>query len=286
MKDLVGQEIGNYRLHRLLAHDSSASVYFGEHNGDQSLVAVKLLGIQGANRPVERWNAETHFLPFLHHPHIVRMRECGIQNSMRFFVTDWATQGTMLDLFTKSVPMSTVAAYVKQIASVLYYLHMRGIVHRDIKPANILIGQDRSTLLADFEFAVDYRKRQTRAGTPAYAAPEQWEGQPCPASDQYALGVLTYQWLCGELPFRGSSIEMATQHRNASLSPLQDKISVIPYAVDQVLLTALAKDPSLRFADVQMFAEALEQACLSSLYFTPPQIAGDDGTTEPPPPPI
>src|SRR5437763_1251272 len=224
MNNLAGQEIGNYILLRLLAHDSSASVYFGEHKYEQSWVAVKIMGIRGTNRRVERWNAETHILPSLNHPHIVRMRECGIQDGIRFLVTDWATQGTFLDLFAKSVHISVVAAYVKQIAYALHYIHMRYIAHRDIKPANILVGQDRNALLADFEFSVDYRDCQNIAGTVAYAAPEQWEGRPCPASDQYALGVLTYQWLCGELPFHGSSTEMAVQQRSVSPPPLRDKI--------------------------------------------------------------
>ena len=210
------------------------------------------------------------------------MRECGIQDGIRFLVTDWATQGTFLDLFAKSVHISVVAAYVKQIAYALQYIHMRYITHRDIKPANILVGQDRNALLADFEFSVDYRDCQNIAGTVAYAAPEQWEGRPCPASDQYALGVLTYQWLCGELPFHGSSTEMAVQHRSVSPPPLRDKIPLLPCAVDQVLITALAKDPSSRFANLQTFAEALEQACRSSLYWTPSQSAGVVSTSIPP----
>jgi eukaryotic-like serine/threonine-protein kinase len=270
MNDLLVQEIDKYKILRLLAHDSYASVYFGEHKYDRSWVAIKIMG---ANRRIEGWNAETHILRSLNHPHIVRVSECGIQDGMRFLVTDWAAQGTFLDLFTKSVPISIVATYVKQIAYALQYLHTLHIVHRDIKPTNILVEQDRNALLADFELAVDYRNCQRKAGTPAYAAPEQWEGRPCPASDQYALGVLTYQWLRGELPFHGSSTEMAAQHRNASPPPLQDKIPLLPYAVDQVLLTALAKDPDSRFVDVQTFAEALEQACRSSSYWTQSQIA-------------
>jgi eukaryotic-like serine/threonine-protein kinase len=285
MNNLAGQEIGNYKLLRLLAHDSSASVYFGEHKCNRSQVAVKLLGIKGANRRIEQWKAETQILPSLSHPHIVRVRECGIQDGMRFLVTDWAAQGTFLDLFTKSVPISIVAAYVRQIACALQHLHATHLVHRDIKPTNILVEQDRNAWLADFELVVDYRNCQSKAGTPAYAAPEQWEGRPCPASDQYALGVLIYQWLCGELPFHGSSTEMAVQHRNASPPPLQDKIPLLPYAIDQVLLTALAKDPDSRFADVQTFAEALEQACRSSSYWTPSQTLGLVGLTTPPPPP-
>lgn len=281
MDNLVGQEIGNYRLLRHLAHDRAASVYFAQHNDDRSWVAVKIVRIQGVNRRMAKWNAETHLLPSLNHPHVVRIRERGIQDGMRFLVTDWAAQGTLLDLFTQSVPISIVVAYVKQIASALHHLHMRYIVHRDIKPANILVGQNRNALLADFELVVDYRDCQSAAGTPAYAAPEQWEGRSCPASDQYALGVLIYQWLCGELPFYGSSTEMLIQHRNASLPPLRGRIPMLPYAVDQVLLTALAKHPDSRFTDLQTFAEALEQACRSLQYWTPSQIAVVCDTSKP-----
>ena len=80
MDNLVGQEIGNYRLVRLLAHDRAASVYFGEHKDDRSWVAVKLMGIQETSRRVEQWNAETHTLSSLKHPHIVHMRESGMQD--------------------------------------------------------------------------------------------------------------------------------------------------------------------------------------------------------------
>jgi len=285
MDNLVGQIIGEYRLIRHLAHDRTASVYFAEHKDNRYWVAVKIVGhSKGVNRKIAQCSAETHLLPSLNHPHIVRVRECGIQDGMQFLVTDWATRGTLLDLFAQSVPISTVTAYVKRIASALQYLHTMHIIHRDIKPANILVEQDRNALLADFEFAVDYRNCQNRAGTPAYAALEQWEGQSCPASDQYALGVLTYQWLSGELPFHGSSTEIATQHRNAPLPPLQNKIPQLPDTIDQVLLTALAKDPDSRFTNVQTFADALERACRYLSYWTPSQIAGVvDSTAQPPP---
>ena len=161
---------------------------------------------------------------------------------------DLATQGTLLDLLTQNVPISRVTTYVKQIASALHYLHMMHIIHRDIKPTNILVELSGNVLLADFELATDYRNCQSTVATPAYAAPEQTQGRPCPASDQYALGVIVYQWLCGELPFRGTSAEMAAQHRNVSPPPLRDKAPTLPHAVEQVVLTALAKDPRLTFS--------------------------------------
>jgi class 3 adenylate cyclase len=92
-------------------------------------------------------------------------------------------------------------------------------------------------------------------------APEQLQGHPTPASDQYALGVLVYEWLAGERPFSGSLAELALKHTLALPPALSEKVPTLPAMVEQVVLQALAKDPLLRFADVQAFALALEEAC-------------------------
>jgi hypothetical protein len=101
-------------------------------------------------------------------------------------------------------------------------------------------------------------------GTVAYMAPEQLQGKPRPASDQYALGIVVYEWLSGERPFNGSFVEIASQQMLTPPPPLQVKVSGLSPAVEQVVLTALAKDPKERFASVQAFATALEQACLQT----------------------
>lgn len=235
MMNLVGQEVGNYKLLRLLGQGSSDCVYLGEHKDQQSHVAVK---IQATNRWQTRGRNEIYMLSHVTHPHIVRIREHGTQDNMHFFVMDLATQGTLLDLLTQKVPISRVTTCVQQMASALHYLHTRHIIHRDIKPTNILVELSGNVWLADFELATDYRNCQGTVATPAYAAPEQTQGQPCPASDQYALGVIIYQWLCGELPFQGTPAEMATQHRNVAPPPLRDKAPTLPCTVEQVVLTA------------------------------------------------
>src|SRR5579885_2049586 len=91
-------------------------------------------------------------------------------------------------------------------------------------------------------------------------APEQLRKKPQRASDQYALAVLVYEWLCGELPFDGSPIEVALQHRQEPPPPLQGKVPALPPAVEQVVLKALEKEPGQRFPTIQAFADALEQA--------------------------
>ncbi len=292
MMNLVGQEIGNYKLLDLLGQGGSADVYLGEHKYHRPYVAVKILRREASEQQIpydrpfpttNRWEKcesnESHMLPHITHPNIIRMHKYGTQDNLQFLVMDWATQGTLLDLFAKSLPISTVAIYVKQIAYALQYLHMMHITHRDIKPTNILIEQDGSVLLADFELAIDYRNCHSTAGTSAYAAPEQKQGRSCPASDQYALGVLVYQWLCGELPFQGSPAEMVAQHRNTSAPLLRDKVPTLPSTVEQVVLTALAKDPDSRFTNIQTFARVFEQACQLSEYWTPVTLGPGTGQT-------
>jgi len=275
MMNLVGQEVGDYKLLSLLGQGYSDCVYLGEHKQHRSHVAVK---VHATKDWKTRGSNEVSTLSHLTHPRIVRMHEHGTQDDLHFFVMDLATQGTLFHLLTHRVPISQVTTYVTQIASALHYLHTRHIIHRDIKPTNILVEANGNIWLADFEFATNQRNCQSIAATVAYAAPEQLRGRPCPASDQYALAVIVYQWLCGELPFQGTATGMTAPQRNISPPPLRDKAPTLPHAVEQVVLTALAKDPNSRFPNIQTFAELLQQACQSSSYWTPSQSLEDMGT--------
>jgi serine/threonine protein kinase len=100
------------------------------------------------------------------------------------------------------LPFETLDSYVAQLASALQYAHDHRVIHRDVKPANVLIWADGTLLLSDFGIAKVLEQSsfvclQTKVGTPAYMAPEQSQGKPCPASDQYSLAVMVYGWLAG-----------------------------------------------------------------------------------------
>src|SRR5207248_5681904 len=101
---------------------------------------------------------------------------------------------------------------------------------------------------------------QAPIGTIAYMAPEQIEGHPRAASDQYALGVVVYEWLCGERPFEGSVTEVMVKHLSMPPPPLRERMPMLPVEVEQVVLGALAKDPKQRFDSVAALSAALEQA--------------------------
>src|SRR5437660_4544005 len=169
------------------------------------------------------------------------------------------TRGTHL-------PPSTVLEYVKQVANALQYAHEQKLIHRDIKPENMLLGQRNEVLLSDFGIAFiaqssHYQGTRDVVGTVAYMAPEQIQGKPRPASDQYALGIVVYEWLCGTRPFNGTFTEIAVQHTIVPPPPLREKIPTLPRDAEEVVLMALAKDPQQRFASIQAFANAFEHAC-------------------------
>jgi hypothetical protein len=106
-------------------------------------------------------------------------------------------------------------------------------------------------------------------GTAAYMAPEQLQGKPVPASDQYSLAVAVYEWLCGSLPFQGTFMELYSQHLNVAPVPLNEKIPGFSPDIAQVVQRALAKEPRFRFPDMQAFADALARACEPTLLITP-----------------
>src|SRR6266699_6121593 len=114
-----------------------------------------------------------------------------------------------------SSPLAQVVSYVKQVAAALQYVHEQKFIHRDVKPENMLLGRHQEVLLSDFGLAALAHSTsslsasgQGTVGTIAYMAPEQIEGHPRAASDQYSLGVVVYEWLCGERPFEGSVTEV------------------------------------------------------------------------------
>ena len=270
MADRAGQQLGNYRLTRLLGEGGFAEVYLGEHIHLGSQAAIKVLHSQLTSDDVDKFLLEARNLVRLIHPNIVRVLDFGIQEKTPFLVMDFAPNGTLRQLHPKGValPLTTVVSYVKQIADGLQFAHDEKLIHRDIKPENMLIGRRNEILLSDFGIAIvaqssRYQSTQDLAGTIAYMAPEQIQAHPRPASDQYSLGIVVYEWLTGDRPFHGGFSEIAIKHTVVPPPPLRERIPTISPDVEQVVLTALAKEPKDRFGSMQAFARALEQASLS-----------------------
>jgi serine/threonine protein kinase len=268
--DYTGQRLGNYRLVRLLGQGGFAEVYLGEHVHLKTQAAVKLLHTRLSSNDIDGFRTEAQTIARLVHPHIVRVLDFGVEGNAPYLVMDYAPHGTLRNRHSKGsrVALLLVVHYIKQVADALYYAHSQRLIHRDIKPENMLIGRNDEILLSDFGIALasqssSYQSTQNVAGTIPYMAPEQIQAHPRPASDQYSLGIVAYEWLSGYRPFQGTYTEIAVKHTMVPPPPLRSQVPDLPPAVEAVVMRALHKDSAQRFADVRQFAAALEQASFS-----------------------
>jgi tRNA A-37 threonylcarbamoyl transferase component Bud32 len=231
----VGKQLGNYRVVRLIGQGGFAEVYLAEHIHLDTQAAIKVLYAKLAKDDIETLRQEARTIARLVHPHIVRVLDFGVEGTTPFLVMDYAPGDTMRRLYPKGtrLPLETVVSYVKQVAAALHYAHERKAIHRDVKPENILMGRDGEVLLSDFGIALitqspRYENAQDMAGTIAYMAPEQIEAHPRPASDQYSLGIVVYEWLTGDRPFQGSFREIAIKHSLVPPPSLCEQVPTLP----------------------------------------------------------
>ncbi len=269
----VGQKLGNYRLIGLLGRGSYADVYLGVHEYLKTEAAIKVLHAQLIGAERDKFIKEAERTAKLRHSNIVSVLEFGIQEDAQtnlevpYLVMQYAAEGTILRHHPRGelLTLQQVAPYVRQIAEALDHAHSKGIVHLDVKPENILVEQDGKLLLSDFGIAfvaheVNTQHAQAIVGTIAYMAPEQIQGHPVEASDQYALGILVYEWLCGSRPFTGGiPEEIMRKHVHVPPTPLSERIA-IPRGVEDAVMVVLRKEPEERFRTVGAFARALELA--------------------------
>jgi serine/threonine protein kinase/DNA polymerase III delta prime subunit len=266
MVDRVGQFLGNYQLLRLLGSGAFADVYLAEHRYLEIPSAIKVLHVRLEPHTQEQFLREARTIAHLQHPHIVRVLDFGFHGEIPYLVIEYSPHGTLRSRHPKGTLLSLeqVIHYVKQIAPALDYAHQQRVIHRDVKPENMLLSANDEVVLSDFGIAVVQQSRdslltQNQAGTPLYMAPEQIQGKPTAASDQYALGVLVYEWLCGEPPFRGTLFEVFSKHLHEAPPSLCARVPSLPLAIEDAVFGALAKEPQARFVSVQEFAEVLEE---------------------------
>ncbi|HEY4032838.1 MAG TPA: protein kinase [Ktedonobacteraceae bacterium] len=268
----AGHQLGHYQLVRLLGQGGFAEVYLAEHIHLNTSVAVKVLHTRLADNDIQEFRHEAQIVARLLHPNIVRVLDFGVENGVPYLVMDHAPNGTLRHAHPRGrpVPLPAVVHFTKHVAEALQYAHDQRLIHRDIKPENMLLGHNQEVLLSDFGIALalqssHLQSTQNIAGTIAYMAPEQIAAHPVPASDQYSLAVVVYEWLCGSRPFQGSYTEIAVKHSVTPPPPLCQQVSGLAREVEQVVMTALEKDPQHRFATVRAFALAFEQAASQSM---------------------
>src|SRR6266571_5011535 len=270
MASYIDQQMGNYRIQQLLGKGGFAEVYLATHMYlKQRQAAIKIVHASIDSGNLEQFRREAEIVGNLRHRHIINVIDFGIQNQTPYLVMDYLPRGSLRTHHPQGtrLPLDQVVAYTKQIALALQYAHKQHVIHQDVKPANILLGEENEAVLSDFGLAILIQSMislatQNPAGTPCYMAPEQFRGKPCAASDQYALGIMVYEWLCGTTPFHGPVFALYNQHLNITPPGLCGQVPALSTTVESVVLRALSKEPSDRFPHIQEFAFALEQAAL------------------------
>ncbi|MFL5660718.1 MAG: protein kinase domain-containing protein, partial [Ktedonobacteraceae bacterium] len=251
-----------------------SDVYLGYDERLQRKVAIKVVGSSHADY-IERFHREAQAISTLEHAHILPAYDYGEQGPWHYIVMPYIEHGTLRDrLLQGPLSLEETGMILEQIAGALQFAHDQGIIHRDIKPSNILLRDNHYAYLADFGLAKSLEEGSTITqtgnllGTPEYMAPELAEGPATISSDLYALGILLYQMLTGQLPFTGETpIAVYWKQIRDDPPPPAQINPVIPRAVERVILRALEKQPSHRYQS----ANELVQAYLNAITF-PDQV--------------
>jgi serine/threonine protein kinase len=256
-----GQQWGNYVLRALLWRGEGTEHYLAHTPGSSQLLVVKIAEMTfQAEQRVERFIAEAQTLSRLTHPHILPLLDWGIKQHLPFLVTPFLAWGSFRDLYGgRTMSVKALVRPLKEVASALDYAHQHQQVHGKVKPEHMLIGSHHEILLSDFRIPLlSPHSVEAQPEEAVYLAPEHIQGHLQAASDQYALGVVAYERLCGVPPFEGTPSEMIQQHLSVPPPPLSKRVSTLSPAIDRVILRVLAKDPHARFENVTAFVQALE----------------------------
>lgn len=261
---------GRYRVDVLLGEGGMAVVYRAFDTRLKRDVALKVVKGQFASEPgfLARFEREATSLAQMRHSGIVEVHDYGEAEGLPYLVMDYVPGGSLSAMASGPLPAGTAAALIAPVARALEYAHQRSILHRDIKPANLLVDSDGKLLLSDFGIVKILSDQAvtnpltgtgTSIGTPDYMAPEQWLGQPSPQSDVYSLGIVLYELVTGQRPFKDvTPVGLFLKHREEPLTPPRMLRADIPPGADAVICKALAKKPEERFSSMGTFAAALE----------------------------
>jgi serine/threonine protein kinase/Tol biopolymer transport system component len=258
---------GRYRIIGLAGKGGMSLVYHAYDSQNDRDVAIKVLSLELSSEEnfLTRFQRESELMRDLEHPHILRAYDYGQEDNKVYLVMSYYGGGTLRERIVQgNLNLKQINTYLTQIASGLGYAHSRHIVHRDIKPSNVLIHHvDGKVVLSDFGIAKALTNSNpdrtgTIMGTPLYMAPEQFLDRVDKRSDIYSLGIVLYQMLCGEVPFKGDGIGF--MHLNDPVPPLRTR--GVPPVVERVVMKALAKRPEARFQTVEEMAAAFEEAVM------------------------
>jgi serine/threonine protein kinase len=247
--------LGRFQIKRTLGEGAFGRVYEAYDPQLDRVVALKVAKptILESKDHVRRFLREARAAANLRHPHIVPVFDAGGAGS-HLYIASALIRGRTLDDAVKTsngkqLDYRAAARVIHDLAEALDYAHRQGIVHRDVKPSNVLLDEKGEPLLTDFGLAARQQEADrlthegTVLGTPRYMAPEQAAGQKGaaqPASDQYSLGVMLYEWLCGRPPFEGSPATVLFHHLRTEPAAPRRINPAVPRDLETVCLKAMA----------------------------------------------
>lgn len=274
MKDpMLGLQLANFRIDRLLGQGGMAMVYYGEDIKLHRPVAIKVLDKRYKNHPAyaARFVNEARMMAKWHHENIIQIYYADDAQGFPYYVMEYVDGqdlDAVLNLYRgegKLMPLADVLRIGNAVAGALDYAHRHGVIHRDVKPSNILLSKDGRVLLGDFGMALDVRDGSQGIvfGTPHYISPEQAKhsADAVPQSDTYSLGVILYEVLTGSVPFDNEPPEEIALKHISQPPPSPRSINPeLSAAVEAVLFKALQKSPKERYQTGAKLMAALEDA--------------------------
>ncbi len=289
---LVGSRLGHYQLLRQIGSGGMGTIYLAQDTHMPRQVAVKVVrtddelpaNSDASQRMEKLFYREMQAIAQLDHSHILPVYDFGKENIdealYTYLVMPYRPEGSLADWLRQArnndfLPPSEVAKFLLQAAEALQHAHDHGVIHQDVKPPNFLLrtrssqpGDLPDLLLADFGIARFFASTSSQSmsqshnvrGTPMFMAPEQWEGKTVPASDQYALAIMAFRLLTGQLPFQGSLGQIMHHHYMMQPPDPSSLNSQLGSSIDAVIKRALAKQSSDRFPSILEFAHMFAHA--------------------------
>jgi serine/threonine protein kinase len=255
-------EIPGFRLIRKLGQSGMSRAFLAEYEETGVLRVLKVIDLNaGAPDLLQRLEREYELISQIRHPHIAVIYGQGRTPTHAYIVMEYITGGDLRQRMQHALPPRQALEYSSQIGAALVAIHARGIVHRDLKPDNIMVREDGSLVLTDFGIVRDMSMHLTTRGeglgTPFYLSPEQATGGRVDArSDLYSLGVMFYEMLTGEKPYRADDAPTLLQkHVRAPVPALPSELVSLQPLLDRLM----AKKPEERYADAQRLLNEIAQ---------------------------
>jgi formylglycine-generating enzyme required for sulfatase activity/serine/threonine protein kinase len=272
MEDLIGKQLGSYQIVAQLGTGGMATVFKAYQPKMDRYVALKILPRHLSRNPEfsSRFSQEARIIAQLEHPHILPVHDFGESDGYTYLAMRLVKGGSLNDLLKRQgkLELNQIKTIITQVGEALDYAHNKGVIHRDFKPGNILMDEAGNCLLTDFGIAklIEVTSHLTNPGgvlgTPVYISPEQGEGKPIDyRSDLYSLGVVLYQMVTGDVPYKADTpMAVIYKHIHDPIPLPGRRVSDLPESVERVILRSLAKDPNDRYTSAAEFIKYFQNA--------------------------